>query len=98
VEDKTERSYTLNPTTIALWAAIIYLVHKRQAKQNKIQGNRRQSSYTKYKNTRKLNMAPAFWSVKIGKKAFLAKEYKIFLHSSGEFNNRFYVHARCIEP
>jgi len=40
-------------------------------------------------------MAITFWSVKIWKKAFLVKEYKVFLHSSGEFNKRFYVNASC---
>jgi hypothetical protein len=71
-----------------------YLLHKRQAKQNKIQVNTRPSSYTKYKYTPKLNMATPFWSVKFWKKAFLAKEYKIFLHSSREFKTRFYVNTR----
>jgi len=97
VEDKTERSYTLIPTTLAFWAAIIYLLHKTQAKQNKIQGNTRPSSYTKYKYTPKFNMATPFWLVKNWKEAFLAKDYKIFLHSSGEFNKCFYVNARFIE-
>jgi len=59
--------------------------------------NTRPSSYTKSKYEPKFSMATPFWSVNIWKEAFLAKEYKMFLHSSGEFNKRFYVSARFIE-